>query len=165
MSAWKDGTFWGMALVGAAFLIGALLIQRMDAAFLAEAIEADAVVVDKDYRPASRNADGSTRDLESRSIRYEWLDPDLDPPMTWSGEAPYSAGPEAFDALVLGQSTVRLAWRRIDDGRSVDSRLLEDGFTGVPWPLLILGLVLLLTAPVRLIWLLRRGAVSKAGHG
>ena len=150
MRAMKDRMFWALLLVGAALLIGAILIGRMDAAFLAEAMETEAVVVDKYFREATRNPGGSQRDPESRSIRYEWVDPDLKPTMTWSGEAPYSGGRDAFETLVLGESTVRIAWRRVDQGRSVESRLLEDGFTGMPWPMLLVGIVLLLAASIRL---------------
>ncbi|GAB4171838.1 MAG: hypothetical protein Kow0020_06710 [Wenzhouxiangellaceae bacterium] len=143
MTAWKDGTFLGLLLIGSGLLAAAIVFYRMDMAFLDDAVQSDAVVVDKFYRSRIGESDGS------RSIAYEWADASHQPPMAWTGQAPYSGGREAFDALVPGESTVRIAWRYLDDGRSVESRLLQDGFTGMPWPMLLIGIALLIAALIR----------------
>lgn len=159
----RDGTFIGMLVIGIAALTVAILLYRSDTAFLSEAMQATAVVTDKRIDVGRRtNMGGTNRTPESDDydIGYQWIDYELSPPITWTGRAPFAGDREAFDALVPGESTVRIAWRRTDDGRSVESRLVEDGFTGMPWPLLIIGAGLLLAAPVRLFVLLRAGRVA-----
>lgn len=147
--AFRDSTFWGLLLIGLGSLLAALVFYRMDAAFLERATLTEAVVIDK----TERSGGGDSADR--RTVRYEWPDPER-PGWTHQGAASYSGGEEAFDDLVLGEATVRIAWFEADDGRTMESRLVEDGFTGIPWPMLIIGAGLLIAAPVRFLYLRRK---------
>ena len=147
--ALKDSTFWGLVLLAIGLLLAALVFYRMDAGFLERAALTDAVVIDKTERSAGASSG------DRRSVRFEWTDPDR-PDRSHQGAGAYSGGEEAFDALVIGESTVRIAWAYSDDGRSLENRLVEDGFVGVPWPMLIIGLGLLIAAPIRWIVLQRK---------
>lgn len=152
--ALRDSTFWGLLLIGLSMLLAAWVFTRMDTAFMDRATVAEAVVIDKSAR--SGDAGSSSR----YSIRYEWTDSERSD-RTHQGAGAYSGGEEAFDALVIGESTVRIAWAYTEDGRTLESRLVEEGFTGVPWPMVILGLGMLVAAPIRLFFLQR----SEQGEG
>lgn len=148
-SAMRDSTFWGLLLIGLGLLLAAWVFYRVDTAFLERATLSEAVVIDKTEESA-----GASSGLR-HSIRYQWTGTGL-PERIHQGAGSYSGGEEAFDALVIGESTVRIAWAYSEDGRTLESRLVEEGFTGVPWPMVIIGAGLLIAAPVRFGFLQRK---------
>jgi len=145
----RDLTIWGLAVMGIAFSVAAVMFSRADAEFLEQAEEVDAVVIEKNVRS------GDAGSSDSLSVRYEWTNATANPPRTHRGAGAYSGGEAAFDALVPGESTVRVAWRTTDDGTTIESRLVEDGFTGMPWSLLFVGLGMLIAVPIRALILYR----------
>jgi len=148
----RDLKTWGFLAIGTAFLTAALSFWRADARFFEQATPGTAVVVEK------FGGDGDSDSSEGRHIRYEWLDTTVEPPTKQQDSAAFSGDRAAFDALVPGQSTVRIAWRTGGNDGGPDSRLVEGGFVGMPWSMLLVGLGMLSAVPIRALLLIREGS-------
>lgn len=121
---------------GAALLALTFYFYQKDQRFLEHAQVTDAVVTDKSRRS------GSGDDSDSYSVAYEWPGTWNDRSITWTGRDSWSGGEEAWQALKPGTSTVKIAWVPTEDGKGTHSRLYEQGFLGIPWPSLIVGLLM-----------------------
>ena len=147
----RDFKLWGMLAIGASFSTAAVSIWRADAEFLGEATVTTALVVEKSA--GSENSGEPDR----ASVRYQWTEAGNEPRRTHFGSDAFTGGEAALDALVPGQSEVAIAWRKTDDGQGVESRLVGEGATGMPWSLLLVGIGMLLAVPVRAVILYRSG--------
>lgn len=125
-----------LLIMGSALLALTFYLYQQDRRFLAQAEVVDAVVTDKG------RSRGSDSDSDTLSVTYEWPTTWQGHPTTRKGRDFWSGGARAWRALEPGSSTVKIAWVPTDDGRGADSRLYEQGFTGMPWPSLIVGLLM-----------------------
>lgn len=150
-----------VTLVIAAMALFALtyLFYSLDRDFLESASVIRAVVTDKNSRGV---------DSPKYYVSYQWVVENgheykghpIDE--TWSGSGSWAGGEASWRALEPGVSTVEIAWRYTDDRRSTESRVLEHGFNGVPWPMLFLGITLLGVAVGRVIWRARKHQTNAA---
>jgi hypothetical protein len=149
----------------AGFIIGAIVVWALawsfyswDREFLDNATITQAVVTDKDVgNPGSTSVPSRNYSVSYRWVvegGHEYKGKAIDE--SWSGTSAWSGGEERWDALEPGVSAVEIAWRYSDDRRSTESRLLEHGVVGIPWPMIILGAVMFGIATGRLVWRARQ---------